>query len=152
MPRGAYLTPSLQPQFIGTAGRTFQNGALYQNNASQALWVKWMGWLERYRSILAADIVHVRKPTGRSWDALMHVDPTAPLGSPRAFAIFFNPTNTTLNFSTTLSVYYCGFTASAPVSVTFMNGTESVLAQNGFFGLSLALQLQPRSYDWIVLA
>ena len=28
-----------------------------------------------------ADVVHVRKPTGRSWDAVMHVDPRAPPGA-----------------------------------------------------------------------
>lgn len=139
-------------QFIGIAGRTFQNGALYQNNASQALWIKWMGWLEKYRSILAADLVHVKKPTGRSWDAMMHVDPTASQGSPRAFAVFFNPSAATVQVSTTLSVYYCGLAPSAPVTATFMNGTVATLAQDGFFGLPLTFTLQARGFDWVALA
>jgi hypothetical protein len=139
-------------QFIGVAGRSFQGGALYQNTASQALWTKWMGWLAQYRSILAADLVHVRKPSGRSWDSMMHVDATAVPGEPRGFAIFFNPTNATVAVSTTLSVYYCGFAPTAVVTATFANGTIAALPQDGLFGLPLSFQLPQRGYDWVALA
>lgn len=144
--------PLLLCQFIGVAGRSFQNGALYLNAASQALWVKWMGWLEQYRSILAADIVHVRKPTGRAWDAMMHVDATAAPGQPRGFAVFFNPTNASAAVVTTLPVYYCGFAPAAAIAATFSNGSTAQLPQDGFFGLPLTFTLAPRGYEWVALA
>jgi hypothetical protein len=40
-------------QFLGVAGRSFQYGALYQNAESKALWTKWMGVLQQYRSIVS---------------------------------------------------------------------------------------------------
>ena len=59
--------------FIGAAGRDFQGGVLYKNNASKAIITKWMAILNKYRAVLNGDIVHVVKPSGRSWDAMMHV-------------------------------------------------------------------------------
>ena len=138
-------------QFLGVAGRAFQHGALYQNNASQALWVKWMGWLEQYRSILAADIIHIRKPTGRGWDAMMHADPTAPAGVPKGFALFFNPLNASLPVAMRLPVYYCGLGAGA-VTMQWMNGSSAAMPQDAFFSLPVAIVLPPRGYDWVALS
>jgi hypothetical protein len=139
-------------QFIGVAGRFFQYGALFENGASQALWIKWMGLLEKYRRLLAADIVHVRRPTGRTWDAMMHADPTAPPGEPKGLAIFFNPTNATMAVNTALSVYYCGFVPGAAVNMLFSNGTSNKVTQDAFFNLPVATVLPPRGYDFIVLS
>lgn len=139
-------------QFLGVAGRSFQYGALYQNSASQALWVKWMGWLQQYRSILASDIIHIRKPDGRSWDAMMHVDPTSKDGDPKGFALFFNPTNSTIAVNFGLSVYYCGFEPGTSVNMLWMNGTSANIQQEAFFTLPVASVLKPRGYDWVVLS
>jgi hypothetical protein len=139
-------------QFIGVAGRYFQYGALFENAASKALWVKWMGILERYRRILAADIVHVRRPTGREWDAMMHADPTAPPGEPRGFALFFNPLNASVAVATDLSVYYCGFAPGATVHTLWANGTSAAVPQDAFFNLRVATMLPPRGYDFVVLS
>jgi hypothetical protein len=111
-----------------------------------------MGWLEKYRSILAADLVHVRKPSGRSWDAMMHADATAASGQPRGFALFFNPTNSSVDVVTSLSIYYCGFSPTAQVLATFSNGTSTAMQQDGFFGLPLSFTLAPRGFEWVALA
>lgn len=147
----AFLDAGLA-QFLGVAGRSFQYGALYLNAASQALWVKWSGWLQQYRSILAADIIHIRKPDGRSWDAMMHADPTAGEGEPKGFALFFNPTNRTIAIDFGLSVYYCGFVPGASVSMQWMNGTTLSVQQDPFFNLPVSIVLGPRGYDWVALS
>ena len=139
-------------QFLGVAGRAFQYGALYRNNASEAIWVKWMGLLQQYRAILAADIIHIRKPTGRSWDAMMHADATAAPGMTRGFALFFNPTNASLPVAVRLSVYYCGFPPGAAVSMLWSNGTSASVPQDAFFGLPVSITLAPRGYDWVALS
>jgi hypothetical protein len=138
--------------FLGLAGRNFQGGALWQNNASQALWMQWQAVFASYRSILNADIVHIRKPTGRSWDAVLHADPEAPEGEAKGFALFWNPTLSPIALSTSLSVYYCGFAAGASVNAAWRDGTKQQLAQDAFFGLPVVRTLPPQSYDWVALS
>ena len=139
-------------QFLGVAGRAFQYGALFRNNASEAIWVKWMGLLQQYRGILAADIIHIRKPTGRSWDAMMHADATAAAGAPRGFALFFNPTNSSMPVALRLPVYYCGFPPGATVRMVWSNGTSASVPQDAFFSLPVSITLAPRGYDWVALS
>ena len=139
--------------FLGVAGRFFQYGDLWQNDASKAIVMAWASTMATYRDIINADVVHVRKPTGRSWDAIMHVDPRAAAGAPRGFAIFWNPLRTaSLNLTTTLSVYYCGFAEGATVQATWKDGSTQALPQSAFFSVPIARTLPPQSYDWVALA
>jgi hypothetical protein len=139
--------------FVGLAGRNFQNGALWQNAASQAIVMGWAGVMTKYRSILNADIIHLRKPTGRSWDAVLHADPQAPQGEPKGFALLWNPTLSPIVLNTTLSVYYCGFAPGGPaVSALWKDGTQQQLTVDMFFGVPVARTLAPQSYDWVVLS
>jgi len=138
--------------FLGVAGRFFQYGALWQNPASQALVQGWAALMAKYRGLFNADVVHVRKPTGRSWDAVMHVDPRAPPGAPRALALLWNPLRTAaLNVTAPLSVYYCGFPAGATVTATWRDGAVQALPQGPSFTVPIARTLPPQSYDWVVL-
>ena len=138
--------------FLGVAGRFFQYGSLWQNDASKALVQGWAATMDKYRDIINADIVHVRKPTGRSWDAIMHVDPRAPPGAPRGFVIYWNPLRTAaINVSAALSVYYCGFPAGTTVQATWKDGTRQALPQSPVFTLPISRSLPPQSYDWAVL-
>jgi hypothetical protein len=139
--------------FVGLAGRNFQGGALWQNAASQAIVKMWGATLSTYRSILNADVIHLRKPTGRSWDAILHADPQAPAGQPKGFALLYNPTLAPIVLNTTLSVYYCGFApGGAPVAALFKDGSTASLPVDAFFGIPLTRTLPAQSYDWIVLS
>ena len=139
--------------FLAAAGRCFQGGALWQNDASKALVSAWMATFNRFRDVLNGDIIHVKKPNGRSWDAMMHVLPSAAPGSVRAFALFFNPSTTQdIVLSTQLSVYYAGFSAASVVNVEWSDGSTESLPQDIFFSIALRKRIEAKGFAWAALS
>ena len=139
--------------FLGVAGRCFQSGALWQGDASKALVEGWMAVFNRFRGVLNGDVIHLKKPSGRSWDGVMHVLPSAAAGSPRGFAIFFNPSTTAAaDFSTALPVYYCGFAAGAAVHVEWSDGSTEDLQQDAFFSVALRRTIEAKGFAWAALS
>jgi hypothetical protein len=140
--------------FLGLAGRNFQGGPLWLNPASRAIAVGWGATFNAYRRVLNGDVIHVRKPTGRSWDAVMHVDPDAPAGAPRAFLLLFNPTRAALavNTTTAVSAYYAGASPGDVLKATWKDGTVTALTVAADYTLPVARSLPALGYDWVALA
>jgi len=139
--------------FLGAAGRCFQGGPLWKNAASQAIVTKWTAVFDRFRAVLNGDVVHVRKPTGRDWDAMMHVLPSAAPGEARAFAIFFNPTTSDLALNTSLAVYYAGFAAGpSQVQLEWDDGSTEQATQDAAFGVRLGRTIPARGFVWAALS
>lgn len=138
--------------FLGISGRFSQYGALWQNDESKTIVVGWAATMDKYRDLINADVVHLRNPSGRSWDAMIQVDPRAPAGSPRGMAILWNPTRRSLNVTSPISVYYCGFAAGATVQALWKDGTSRALPVGASFTVPVARTLPPQSYDWVVLS
>lgn len=138
--------------FIGLAGRYFQSGVLWQNNASLAIATAWMNTMNTHRNVLNGDVIHVRKPTGRSWDAIMHAEPAAAAGEAKCFAIFYNPlTSVAANVSTALNVYYCGFAPMAVVQAVWKDNTTQMLTQDAAFAIPITRSIPALGYDWVAL-
>ena len=74
--------------------------------------------LGRYRVILHADIIHLKRADGNGIDALLHVEPDARKCKERAMLVVFNQ-NPHVSVNTTLRVplYYSGLDSVASVSV-----------------------------------
>ena len=139
--------------FLGAAGRCFQGGVLYQNDASKAIITQWMATFSRFRDVLNGDIIHLKKPNGRSWDAMMHVLPAAAPGAVRAFALFFNPsTALAANVSTALPVYYANFAPQASVHVEWNDGSTELAPQDAFFSIRLSKAIEAKGFAWAALS
>jgi hypothetical protein len=140
--------------FLGAAGRCFQGGPLWLNDASRAIVTRWTAVFDKYRALLNGDVVHVRKPDGRGWDAMMHVLPSAAAGEPRAFAIFFNPLATrAASVNTSLCVYYANFPSGpAPVRVEWDDGEVEQATQDAAFSVRLSRSVPAHGYAWAVLS
>ena len=77
--------------------------------ASKALVQKYTAFNARYRTILHADVVHLRRPHGRGYDALLHVEPDRSKCKERALLVVFNQHATPLvNVSLRVPLYYAG--------------------------------------------
>ena len=118
-------------QFFGIAGWGLDSGAnvIYKTPAAKALLMKWISWNKAHRRILNADILHVRRPSGRSWDCIGHADPAPPRPGidTRGLFLFFNPTDQNVSTVVSLPLYYTGAERLANVSVSCMQGAGSVL-------------------------
>ena len=62
--------------------------------ASKALVQKWTAFNNRYRVVLHADIVHLKRADGNGMDAMLHVQPEPTKSKERAFLMLFNQNKT----------------------------------------------------------
>ena len=58
--------------------------------AGRDLVKKYTAWNNQYRSILHADLIHLRRPNGNSVDVLLHVEPDTAKSQQRAMLLVFN--------------------------------------------------------------
>jgi hypothetical protein len=90
----------------------YRGPRLYDTEETRAVVRKWVGFYEARRAILDADVVHLRRPDGRDWDGLLHVDPRLPT---RGLAMIHNPLDADVERDIRLPLYYTGLTEAAIV-------------------------------------
>ncbi len=89
---------------------------LYDSEETKNVVLKWTNFYKKNRRILDADIIHMRRPTGRDWDGFVHVDPDPDVQT-RALAFFYNPTLEKITREITVPLYYSGLKNSAVVRI-----------------------------------
>jgi len=86
---------------------------LYDTDETKALVKKWVDFYKKYRRILDADIIHVRRPDGRDYDAILHVDPA---GEIKGMLMVYNPLNEPIKRRIKVDLYYTGLKEKATVA------------------------------------
>ncbi|MCP4974598.1 MAG: alpha-galactosidase, partial [Maribacter sp.] len=71
----------------------YRGPRLYDTEATKKLVIDQIAHYNKYRKILNSDIIHLRRPDGRSWDGFMHVNPGL---EEKALVMLFNPTAKTI--------------------------------------------------------
>ena len=107
-----------------------------------------IGW-SRYRAILHADIIHLKRADGNGIDALLHVAPDTRKCKKRAMLIVFNQ-NPHASVNTTLRVplYYSGLDKVA--SVSFEGGAPTSMGVGRDWSVHVPIVMPPVSFTWIV--
>lgn len=100
----------------------------------------------RYRAILNSDIIHLRRPDGRDWDGFLHINPKL---TEKAYALFFNPTNTTIKRTIQIPLYYSGL--SGTVSIHTENGEMGTETLSNNFEIALEVELPPKGMQWFII-
>ena len=115
--------------------------------ASKALVQKYTAWNARYRVILHADMIHLKRPDGNGIDAMLHVEPDATKSKERAMLIVFNQ-NPSLHVNTTLRVpmYYSGLDTTTSVSLGGAPAQNMTLARD--WSVQLPVVMAPNSIAW----
>ncbi|MEE4284993.1 MAG: hypothetical protein V2I31_02555, partial [Mariniphaga sp.] len=83
----------------------YRGPQLYDAPETKALVEKWVGFYKNHREVLDADIIHLRRPDGRDWDGILHVNPT---GKEKGLLMLYNPLNEKIIRKITVPVYYTG--------------------------------------------
>ena len=92
----------------------YRGNRLYDTDVTRDMVIAQINHYKKYRDILNADIIHLKRPTGQGWDGLLHVDPQL---KERGFALLFNPLDTPLTTHIKLPLYYAGIKERANISV-----------------------------------
>ena len=83
----------------------YRGPQLYDAPETKALVEKWVNFYTSHREVLDADIIHLRRPDGRDWDGILHVNPT---GEEKGLLMLYNPLNEKITREITVPVYYTG--------------------------------------------
>ncbi|MEN8226804.1 MAG: alpha-galactosidase [Bacteroidota bacterium] len=92
----------------------YRGPRLYDTDATKELVIHKISHYKKYREILNADIIHLRRPDGRDWDGILHVDPQQEING---YAMIYNPTNEAITRKITLPLYYAGLEENAKISL-----------------------------------
>ncbi|WP_051315164.1 alpha-galactosidase [Algoriphagus terrigena] len=137
----------LMMQYYGAGIQACYRGPrLYDTEETKEVVISVIDWYKKYRSILNADIVRLRRADGRDWDGWMHVDPA---GDQKGLIMLFNPTSESIKKEVTLPLYYTGLTDKA--SIRLEDGSSKSFALNRNYEVSLPVEIPANGYTWLVV-
>lgn len=137
----------LMVQYYGAGVQACYRGPrLFDTDSTRRLVTNTISWYKRYRSILNAPLVHLRRADGRDWDGWMHVNPNL---RERAFLLVFNPTDQPIQRTIRLPLYYAGIEDQVYVKVK--DRQELMVRLEDDKSIELPIQIPPRGYNWYVL-
>lgn len=119
---------------------------LYDTPETKQTVKNWVDFYKKYRKILDADIIHLRRPDGRHIDGILHVNPTDQI---KGMAIFHNPCNETMRETFKLPLYYTGLTETAIISHEARNPQKINLDRT--YNVELKLEIPRFGFTWYLI-
>jgi len=138
----------LMMQYYGAGVQACYRGPrLYDNGATKQKVTETISWYKKYRDILNADIIHLRRADGRDWDGIMHVSPALKI---KAMVMLFNPLKEKITRTIQLPLYYTGITTVA--NVRQQDGPIKMYQVNrATNNITLIFNVEPESYTWFAI-
>ena len=119
---------------------------LYDTDRTKEAVKEIIAWYKEHRDILNSDIIHLRRPDGRDWDGIMHVNPAL---EEKGFAMLYNPTGEEITREITLPLYYTGLTGKA--SVSEQGGKPQRFRLDRDYNITLTVTIPANGYKWLII-
>ncbi len=148
-PLSEHLTDykQLMMQYYGAGVQACYRGPrLYDTEATKQTVKQVIDWYKKYRIILNADLIHLRRADGRDWDGFMHVSPT---GKEKGLVMLFNPLKTKVTRTIKLPLYYTGLRETAMIRQG--EGKAKAYKLNRNYDVEIPVEIEPESYGWWVV-
>jgi hypothetical protein len=137
----------LMMQYYGAGVQACYRGPrLYDTDKTRVKVQSVIDWYKKYRSILNADMIQLRRADGRDWDGWLHVDPALPQ---KGLMMLFNPTNETITRTIQLPLYYTGLKDKATIAAK--GNTSKIYTMNRSYETSFSFTLAPGAYEWFTI-
>jgi len=124
----------------------YRGPQLYDTPETMDTVKKWVSFYKSHRRILDADIIHVRRPDGKDYDAILHVDPT---GEEKGLLMVYNPFDIEITRTLHINVYYTGL--HDKVHLTDSKGTPSSATPDRDYFINLQVTIPAKSQGWWVM-
>jgi hypothetical protein len=124
----------------------YRGTRLYDTEKTKALVKKWVDFYKKHREILDSDIIHLRRPDGRDFDGILHVNPN---GRPRGLAVLYNPTGRLIEKKIELPLYYTGLTDVALIRERDNPPVSSNIDRG--YNAWLPVKIPPRGLTWLII-
>ena len=109
----AYAYEVLMMQYYGAGVQACYRGPrLFDTDETKKLVTRVINWYKKYRLILNSQIIHLRRPDGRDWDGIMHVNP---FGKEKGLIMLYNPRNEMITRDIKIPLYYTGLDHKAVI-------------------------------------
>ena len=124
----------------------YRGPRLFDTEQTKILVKRWVDFYKQYRPILDSDLIHVRRPDGRSIDCILHVNSQL---DPRGLAMVYNPTSQTQQMNLKLPLYYTGLVEVAQICQNEGESTEYSIDRD--YNVQIQIEMAPRSIDYLVI-
>ena len=124
----------------------YRGPRLYDSDTTKELVIEHIVHYKKFRNILNSDIIHLRRPNGRSWDGFLHVNPDL---DQKGFLMLFNPTNSVIKEKILVPLYYSGLKEWA--QLLDKGNSKQTISLNRNFEIELLIELPPNGYNWYTI-
>ena len=124
----------------------YRGPRLYDTDVTKKLVVDQISHYKKYRELLNSDIIHLKRPDGRSWDGFMHVNPQL---KNKALVMLFNPTARLIKEKVKLPLYYTGLSNEVTIIEKEKFTKKQHLNRN--FEAGIEIEIPAKGYTWYVI-
>ena len=124
----------------------YRGPRLFDTEQTKVVVKKWVDFYKRYRPILDSDLIHVRRPDGRSIDCVLHVNAQI---SPCGLAMLYNPTRIAQQITLKLPLYYTGLSKSAKIREKEGGPKRYEIDRN--YNVEIPIKMKPKSVNYLVI-
>lgn len=124
----------------------YRGPRLYDSDATKTVVKKWVDFYKKYRQILDADLIHVRRADARDIDCMLHVNPQM---KQKGLAMVFNPLDQPVKRTLKLPLYYSGLTDTAMIRCE--EGPATTYKLDRQHNIELPVEIGPNSVTWFVI-
>ncbi len=124
----------------------YRGPRLYDSETTKTLVRQQIGHYKKYRDILNSDLIHLRRPNGRTLDGFLHVNPDL---DEKGLIMLFNPTENDILEHLKIPLYYTGKTGEVRVLEKDIN--EKNYQMNRNHEIVLEASIPAKGYSWYVI-
>ena len=136
----------LAQNFTAGVQACYRGPRLFDADETKAVVKKWVSFYKSHRAILDSDIIHVRRPDGRDFDAILNVNPTL---AEKGMAIIHNPLDEPISRTIRLPLYYTGLTRRARVREK--DGPPRTYTLERDYTIKVKVTLPARGMTWLIV-
>jgi hypothetical protein len=142
----AHYETRLADLFGAGVQATWRGDRLYDTEETRRIVQKWVSFYKANRAILDSDIIHLRRPDGKDWDGILHVNPRL---KTCGLAMIYNPLNDGITRNIELPLYYTGLTKNAQIQVE--NGPSQAYSLDRDFCVSVTVQVPAKGRTYLTV-
>ena len=124
----------------------YRGPRLFDTEETKVVVKRWVDFFKQYRLILESDVIHVRRPDGRSIDCILHANPQL---DPCGLAMLYNSTDKTQETTLKLPIYYTGLSETAKIREK--EGLPKVYKIDRNYNIEIPIKMEANSVTYLVL-
>jgi hypothetical protein len=136
----------LSQNFTSGVQACYRGPRLYDTARSKSTVKKWVDFYKKYRKILDSEIIHLRRPDGWDYDAIMHVNPH---GKEKGLLVIHNPLDEEITRNIPVNLYYTGLSANVIISEKDENPVKYNLDRQ--YEVTIPVNIPAKGHTWFVI-